>query len=488
LSSDIGAGPSAEPSPLRQLPQVHRLAAALPHDIPAVYRVEASQGVLGAVRAHLLQHPGDAVPDLPRLAERAAADARRLAMPHLTPVINGTGVILHTNLGRAPLAAAALEQVQRVSAGYSTLEWDVATGLRGSRMNHVDKLLARLTGAEAAMAVNNNAAAVLLALSTMAAGRSVIVSRGQLVEIGGAFRIPDVMRASGARLVEVGTTNKTRRSDYETAIQTGETALLLHVHPSNFRQSGFVESVEPAELAAVGHAAGIPVMTDLGSGVLMPLSMGGVSEPAVREVVAAGVDVVTFSGDKLLGGPQAGLIVGAAEWVAAMRRHPLARAVRLDKMTLAALEVTLRLYVEGREDDIPLWRMLRQSPAELVGRARRLARRVRRALGGAPRGLSLRVQAAEAPVGGGSLPGVERPTAVLVVQWDGASASQLEAALRRQDPPMAVRIVDGTVWVDVRTIAPAEEPSAAKTIAGALRQLGVDADGDNTAAGRGPQI
>lgn len=468
--------PDTERSALRQLPQVHRLAEALPADIPAVYRVEASQTVLGAVRTHLLQHPEEPAPLWERLAEQAAAEARRLAMPHLTPVINGTGVVLHTNLGRAPLPSAALEQVWRVSAGYSTLEWDVATGLRGSRMSHVEQLLARLTGAEAAMAVNNNAAAVLLALSTMAAGRAVIVSRGQLVEIGGAFRIPDVMRLSGAHLVEVGTTNKTRISDYEAAIQMGETALLLHVHPSNFRQIGFVEAVEPAKLVALGRTAAIPVMADLGSGVLMPLSMGGVTEPAVREVVAAGVDVVTFSGDKLLGGPQAGLIVGGAKWVAAMRRHPLARALRLDKMTLAALEVTLRLYLEGRESEIPLWRMLRQTPTELAGRARRLARRVRRALDGTPRGLSLQVQAAQAPVGGGSLPGLERPTAVLVVGWDGASASQLESALRRQDPPVAVRIVDERVWVDVRTIAPEEEAAAAKAVAAALRQLGASVE------------
>ena len=456
------------PAVLRRLPQVHRLADSLPHGIPAVYRVQASQAVLDQARAAVRRAPSEAAAELERLPAAAAAAAARLAAPHLAPVINGTGVILHTNLGRAPLAEAALAQVQAVARGYSTLEWDTETGRRGSRMSHLDTLLPALTGAEAGMAVNNNAAAVLLALATLAAGRSVIVSRGQLVEIGGAFRIPDVMRVGGARLVEVGTTNKTRLSDYANAIEPGETALLLHVHPSNFRQTGFVENVEPAALAALGREAGVPVMADLGSGVLFPLELAGAHEPAVREVVAAGVDVSTFSGDKLLGGPQAGLVVGRRELIGAMRRHPLARALRLDKMTLAALEGTLRLYREGRQEEIPLWRMLAQPPELLLQRARRMRARVVRALGGAG-GAMLSVQRADAPVGGGSLPEVLAPTAVLVVRSAVMPAERLEARLRAGQPSMAVRVVDGAVWVDLRTIAPdGEERGAALCLARAL--------------------
>ena len=452
---------------LRQLPQVHRLADSLPRPIPAVYRVAASQAVLDRARLALRQSADPAAARVAQLAEDAAVLAARLASPHLAPVINGTGVILHTNLGRAPLAEAALAHVERVARGYSTLEWDPETGRRGSRMSHLDEVLPALTGAEAAMAVNNNAGSVLLALFTLAAGRSVIVSRGQLVEIGGAFRVPDVMRVSGARLVEVGTTNKTRLSDYASAIVPGETALLLHVHPSNFRQTGFVESVAPGELAALGREAGVPVMADLGSGVLFPLAVGGAQEPAVRDVVAAGMEITTFSGDKLLGGPQAGLIVGRAELVGAMRRHPLARALRLDKMTLAALEVTLRLYREGRQDEIPLWRMLSQSEEALVQRARRLRRLVMRQVGGQA-GVQLAVRRTTAPVGGGSLPEVMSPTAVLAVRSAHLSAEALEARLRAGTPAMAVRVAEDSVWVDVRTVAPAEEPEAAGCLARAL--------------------
>ena len=464
-----GDSPARErgPASLRQLPQVHRLADSLPHTIAAVYRVAASQAVLDRARRALRQSSDPSAARLAELAADAAALAERLALPHLARVINGTGVILHTNLGRAPLAEAALAQVERVARGYSTLEWDQDTGRRGSRMSHLEEVLPALTGAEAAMAVNNNAGAVLLALFTLAAGRSVIVSRGQLVEIGGAFRIPDVMRVSGARLVEVGTTNKTRLPDYAAAIVPGETALLLHVHPSNFRQTGFVESVAPDELAALGRDAGVPVMADLGSGVLFPLTMAGTQEPAVRSVVAAGVDVTTFSGDKLLGGPQAGLIVGRADLVRAMRSHPLARALRLDKMTLAALEVTLRLYREGRQDEIPLWRMLSQSEDTLVQRARRLRRLVMRQGGGAP-GVHLAVRRATAPVGGGSLPEVMSPTAVLAVRSDHLSAEALEARLRAGTPAMAVRMAEDSVWVDLRTVAPAEEREAARCVAQAL--------------------
>jgi L-seryl-tRNA(Ser) seleniumtransferase len=452
----------------RNLPQVHRLAATLPAEIPAVWRVEASQRAVAEAREALRQ--GE-MPEgvLARVEARARGLAETLAQPHLRPVINATGVILHTNLGRAPLGPEVLEQIQRVAAGYSTLEFDLDSGERGSRMSHVEEDLAALSGAEAGMAVNNNAAAVLLALSELAKGGEVIVSRGQLVEIGGAFRVPDVMAESGARLVEVGTTNKTRLRDYEAAI-TPATRLLLKVHTSNFRLTGFVESAGTEELAALGHSRGIPVMEDLGSGVLMPLALGGWREPSVSEVVRDGLDLVTFSGDKLLGGPQAGLVVGRRDIITRLRRHPLARALRVDKMTLAGLEVTLRLYREGRAEEIPLWRMLHADPEELFRRASRLRARVRQALvaAGVTRA-DLGTRRETAPVGGGSLPGVELATAVLWVRPpSGLSTAEAEYRLRHGSPLVVARISDDALVFDVRTVAPTEERALAAALAQAL--------------------
>ena len=329
-------------------------------------------------------------------------------------MINATGVVLHTNLGRAPLGRAALARLALVAARYSNLELDVRTKARGSRYDHVDGLLCRLSGAEASLVVNNNAAAVLLALESLARGREVVVSRGELIEIGGAFRIPDIMARSGARLVEVGTTNRTRLADYASAI-TPETALLLKVHPSNYRVVGFTESVRTAELAELGRARGVPVLEDLGSGCFLDLRPWGLPrEPTVPETVAAGADVVTFSGDKLLGGPQAGIVVGRRALVERLRQNPLNRALRIDKLTLAALEATLRAYEDPATAprEIPTLRMLSESAAVVRRRARRVLRRVPAA---ARTALGLTVVAGRSEVGGGALPLAELPTAALAL-------------------------------------------------------------------------
>ena len=452
----------------RSLPAVHALAASLPPDLPAVWRVEAAKTAIARARARIADGESPE-PVLSDVAHDAGRLAERYAHPSLRPVINATGVVLHTNLGRAPLAEAVAAEVAAVAAGYSTLEYDAEHGARGSRHVHVEHELTAITGAEAAMAVNNNAAAVFLALHELARGREVVVSRGQLVEIGGSFRIPDVMAASGARLVEVGTTNKTRLADYRQAFGP-ETALFLKVHTSNFRLSGFVESTEAEELAALGRELSVPVMEDLGSGVLYPLTLDGFVEPSVGEVLKAGVDLVTFSGDKLLGGPQAGIIAGRKDLVDRVKRNPLARALRVDKMTLAALELTLRLYREGQQESIPLWAMLNASPEELKRRASALLRRLRRRVG-APDGVRMTVRAARAPVGGGSLPGVEMPTAAIRIEGPAVTAQRLEAALRRQSPPVVGRVEEGAVLLDVRTVLPRDEAPLIEAVGRALSDV-----------------
>jgi L-seryl-tRNA(Ser) seleniumtransferase len=430
--------------------------------------VEAAKTAIARARARIAagEAPERALSDVALDAGRLA---ERYAHPSLRPVINATGVVLHTNLGRAPLAEAVAAEVAAVAAGYSTLEYDAEHGARGSRHVHVEHELTAITGAEAAMAVNNNAAAVFLALHELARGREVVVSRGQLVEIGGSFRIPDVMAASGARLVEVGTTNKTRLADYRQAFGP-ETALFLKVHTSNFRLSGFVESTEAEELAALGRELSVPVMEDLGSGVLYPLTLDGFVEPSVGEVLKVGVDLVTFSGDKLLGGPQAGIIAGRKDLVDRLKRNPLARALRVDKMTLAALELTLRLYREGQQESIPLWAMLNASPEELKRRASALLRRLRRRVG-APDGVRMTVRAARAPVGGGSLPGVEMPTAAIRIEGPAVTAQRLEAALRRQSPPVVGRVEEGAVLLDVRTVLPRDEAPLIEAVGRAVSEV-----------------
>lgn len=371
----------------------------------------------------------------------------------LKPVINATGVVLHTNLGRAPLPEEALKRIQMVASGYSNLEFDLSIGERGERYSHVRELLCDITGAEDALVVNNNAAAVLLCLSAIASGREVVISRGQLVEIGGSFRIPDVMAQSGAKLVEVGTTNKTNIRDYEMAINEN-TALLLKVHTSNFKQIGFTSQVTDEELKALWEKYNLPVMEDLGSGVLLDMrSFGFSEEPRVQDSVRAGMDLITFSGDKLLGGPQAGIILGKAEYISVIKRHPLNRAVRIDKLTLAALEAVLRLYKDGRWKHIPVLAMLMESIDDMEDRAQKLAEGVKEVLNEKGR---VEIINDVTQAGGGSLPGVEIPTKCVGISVDGISPEEMAKRLRQVSFPVVARVKKDKLLFDLRTISEKE--------------------------------
>ena len=407
-----------------------------------------------------------------RLETDAAARLGEAFRPSLEPVINATGVIIHTNLGRAPLAAAAIDRVVEVARGYSSLEYDLGRGARGRRDVHAEALLCRLTGAEAAVVVNNNAAATLIVLATLAAGREVVVSRGELVEIGGGFRIPDVMAQSGAVLREVGTTNKTRGSDVAAAISE-KTALIFRVHPSNFRIEGFTERPSLTDLVTIGRKFNVPVAEDLGSGHLAldqgsdqgqsrvrPGSDPLGEEPAVRATIAAGVDVCCFSGDKLLGGPQAGIIVGRAALVERIRTHPLMRALRVDKMTYAALEATLTEYAAGRAaSTIPVQRMLTMTADDVHGRAQALADAL-----GALTGWRAELVAGTSAIGGGSAPGVERPTWLVAIAKGDLSPDALEERLRRLTPPVIARIEEGRLLLDLRTVLPDQDATLASLL------------------------
>ena len=430
---------------LRDLPSVdelvrdERLAGE-----PAALAVEAARAALARAREAIRtgHEPGD-------LGEQAVQELRAARAPSLRRVLNATGVIVHTNLGRAPLAEAALERALEVGRSYSNLEYDLTAGSRGSRQDHVAGILRRLTGAEAALVVNNNAAAVMLALAALAEGRDVLVSRGELIEIGDGFRIPDVLARSGARLREVGTTNRTRAGDYERAIGP-ETAVLLRVHQSNFRVVGFTEQPSLAELAAVAHRHELQLVDDLGSGALFPsnsLLLG--DEPTARESLAAGADLVCFSGDKLLGGPQAGIVVGRAELVERLRRHPLQRALRADKLTIAALEGTLGLYLdpERAAREVPVLRMLHEPAQRVHARAERLAEVV----GG-------EVEETVARVGGGALPLAELPSFACAVD------EELAGPLRAGEPPVVGVIRDGRLLLDCRTLTDAEAEEAAALV------------------------
>ena len=425
---------------LRDLPSVDELAGheAL-GDVPRPLAVSAARSALSRAREEIQagHDPGD-------LAQRAVGELAAATRPRLRRVLNATGVIVHTNLGRAPLPEAALVRVLEVGRSYSNLEYDVAAGARGSRQDHVAALLRRLTGAEAALVVNNNAAAVLLALAALAEGREVVVSRGELIEIGDGFRIPDVLARSGARLVEVGTTNRTRAADYERAIGP-ETALLLRVHQSNFRVVGFTERPTTSAVADVARRADLPLVDDLGSGALSALA----DEPSPAQSVADGADLVCFSGDKLLGGPQAGIVVGRADLVERLRRHPLQRALRADKLTLAALEGTLSLHLDpaAARREIPVKRML-EEPADAV-RAR--AERLAAAVGG-------EVEATVARVGGGALPLAELPSFACAV------GEELAAPLRRAVPPVVAIVRDGRTLLDCRTLTDAEADEVAAAV------------------------
>jgi len=427
-------------NPLRDLPSVDRLLAD--ERLRALADEHGHELVLAAARAALARardeiKAGFEQEDLPA---RAIMELDRLLAPRLRRVINGTGVVVHTNLGRAPLSDYALDRVREVGRGYSNLEYDLDAGARGSRQDHLATVLRDLTGAEAALVVNNNAAAVLLALAALAEGREVVVSRGELIEIGDGFRIPDVLTRSGARLIEVGTTNRTRLADYERAVRE-ETAAILRVHQSNFRIVGFAEQPALKDLARLAERRGLVLVDDLGSGVLDELG----DEPTVRGSLEAGAHLVTFSGDKLLGGPQAGIVVGRGDLVERLRRHPLQRAVRADKLTLAALEGTLAAH--RREEETPVMRMLQEPAASVRARAERLAA----ATGG-------QVEETVARAGGGALPLAEIPSYACALE------EELAAPLRSAEPPVIGIVRDGVLLLDCRTISEGEVDEAAEAV------------------------
>ncbi|MBN2848297.1 MAG: L-seryl-tRNA(Sec) selenium transferase [Coriobacteriia bacterium] len=459
---------------LRTLPKVDELlkredVAALDAAHGRTLTLEALREALDSTRVAI--RAGElAVVSADDIAVDAAARIALAARRSLRRVINATGIVVHTNLGRSPLAETAIEAVAEVARGYSTLEYDVPSGERGSRHVHVEELICRLTGAEAAMAVNNNASAVLLGLAALARRKEAIVSRGQLVEIGGSFRIPDIMRESGAKMVEVGTTNKTHLRDYENAI-TPRTGLMLKVHTSNYRVVGFTEEVSLEDLIALGAKQGIPVFEDQGSGVLIDLARFGLpGEPTIGAAVAAGADLVSASGDKLLGGPQAGILAGKREVIAKLKKHPLARAVRLDKMTLAALEVTLRLYLDEERlfAEVPTLRMLTMKSDEISARAVALAAAISDACG---ESYAVTVQPDVSRAGGGALPMKDIPTTVVALEPKSSSAAALEERLRLGEPAVIARIKDGRVLLDPRTLRADEEPEVVAALLLAAREV-----------------
>lgn len=449
---------------LRRLPGVDTLLSepalqeALP-DHPRKLVLDSIRDVLESKRRAILETPTDTEAikiESDELVAKVLMRLETLSEYTLRPVVNATGIVIHTNLGRSLLPDEAVERLQSICSGYNNLEYDLERGQRGSRYVHAEAILCELTGAEAALVVNNNAAAVLLVLNTLARGREVVVSRGQLVEIGGAFRIPDVMTSSGAILREVGTTNRTHLRDYESAIGD-QTALLMKVHTSNYRIVGFTSEVPLDQLAQLGRSHGIPVVEDLGSGSFVDFSQLGLrGEPTVQEALKAGVDVLTFSGDKLLGGPQAGIILGGNDFVARCRKNPLTRALRVDKMTLAALEVTLRLYRDERRaiEKIPTLRMIATPLEELEQRAVQLAECIRGVDPGEK--LNVRVQPGESQVGGGSLPALGLPSSVVSIQSQAFTAQKLESLLRGNKPPIIARIESDQLLLDVRTILPGD--------------------------------
>jgi len=451
-------------SPFRNLPSVSRVLVH--RRIRPLLSQMASDSVAELVRQQLQEArraiaAGHECPPTETLVESVLARAELLLQPTLRPVINASGVIIHTNLGRAPLSREAMAAMDAVSRGYSSLEFDLTEGERGDRQVHLETLLCQISGAQAALAVNNNAGAVLLALTALAKEREVIISRSQAVEIGGGFRIPEVMHQSGARLVEVGTTNRTYLSDYQQAI-TSDTAALMRVHASNFRIIGFVESPSLEDLVRLAHEHSLLLLDDLGSGCLIDTSQFGLAaEPTVQESVAAGADLTLFSGDKLLGGPQAGIIVGREELVARLRRHPLARALRLDKASVAALAATAIHYVRDEAlEKIPVWRMIAMPLATIERRARRWARAI---------GPPARIVHGRSMIGGGSLPEEELSTRVIAIPaHDGRSVTELAQRLRLGQPPVIGRIEHDQLLLDPRTVAPEDDSLLVEAVAAAL--------------------
>jgi L-seryl-tRNA(Ser) seleniumtransferase len=460
---------------LRKIPSVDELLAqprlaSLANRVDRGLLVEVTRAILADLRAKISGEPQVALLSLDSTAleERITFAVEQMLSRSLQSVINATGVILHTNLGRAPLTEGVVEEFRRTAAEYSNLEYDLEAGARGKRDVHVAGLLERLTGAEAAIVVNNCAAAVLLVLAALAKGGEVIVSRGELIEIGDGFRIPEIMAESGATLREVGTTNRTRIADYERAVSEN-TRLLLRVHPSNFQISGFTEKPSLGELVALSHRSGLPLVEDLGSGCLVDLSAAGITEPVVRDSINSGVCVVTFSGDKLLGGPQAGIIAGKKEIIGRVRRHPLFRALRVDKLTTAALEATLSPYLRGSLDEIPTLRMIRATKQELKRRAENFLRELTPEL---PLGeVELEITDGASLVGGGSTPTQSLPTKLIRIASVRHSAAQLEQRLRRAPAGVSViaRVADDRLVLDLRTVFAQQEPQLLKTLAAVLR-------------------
>ncbi|MBI4731532.1 MAG: L-seryl-tRNA(Sec) selenium transferase [Chloroflexi bacterium] len=449
---------------LRNLPSVEQLlqtrsAAELVARYGRPLTLSAIRSALDRVRKHVSKGGDTTLPDRDGLLAIADETLQEWTHPTLLPVINASGVILHTNLGRAPLSAAALTAMETVAHCYSTLEFDLATGKRGSRLVHAEGLLQRLTGAEAALVVNNNAAAVLLVLSALANRKRVVIARSQLVEIGGGFRIPDVMKQSGAKLVEVGTTNKVRISDYEDALAE-PAGLVMRAHRSNFQIIGFTEEPELKELAGTAHRFQVPCVDDLGSGTLLDTAKFGMShEPTIQESLAAGADVVCFSGDKLLGGPQAGIIIGKADLLARVRKHPLARAVRLDKLCLAALTATLLHYLKDEaEREIPIWRMIATTPEQVKARAEAWALELGQG----------NILESESTVGGGSLPGETLPTFVLALTVK--SVEKFLESLRQGQPPVIARTEGERILLDPRTVLPEQDGALLVNLMNAMKK------------------
>ena len=452
---------------LRELPSVDEVLKR--PEVQAVLaeapRWAVTEGVRRAIdqrRAAILAGDGGGPEAAVVTDEAVRLEVVGLLRPALRSVINATGVVVHTNLGRAPLSAAAFERLQTVSGGYSNLEYDLDGGGRGSRHEHLRRLAATVFGAEDAVVVNNNAAAVLLVLSSIASDREVVISRGELVEIGGGFRIPEVIVQGGARLREVGTTNRTRLADYEAAIEEGVTGALVKVHQSNFAIVGFTEEVSVSDLAALARSRSVPLVVDLGSGAMVERYGPGLGrEPTVAEVVSDGAELVCFSGDKLLGGPQAGVVLGRADLVSRVRRHPLMRALRPGKLNLAALEATFELWRDGRSKEIPVARMLALDPAGARRRARRLARR----LATECPGWEVDVVPVEGRAGGGTLPLGGAPGFAVALARAEVSAPRVEAALRDGDPPVIGRIVEDRVLLDLRAVRPADEADLLRRVA-----------------------
>jgi L-seryl-tRNA(Ser) seleniumtransferase len=440
---------SPKPSELRGIPAVDRVIAAIESGAARPVVVGAARAAVDNARRRA--RSGEGVPTL----EEVVAAARSLIDDHnqalLRPVLNATGVIVHTNLGRVPLGERQLDAVVRIAAGYSNLEYDLTAGGRGNRYSHASRLLEQLTGADAALVVNNNAAAVLIVLAALCSGKEVIISRGELIEIGGEFRMPDVMAASGTRLIEVGTTNRTHIADYELAI-TADTAAILKVHPSNYRVVGFTAAVTARELARLARGRGVVFVHDLGSGLVeSPEATPWLrQEPLVQSAIGDGADVVTFSGDKMLGGPQAGVIAGRRELIERIATHPLLRAVRPDKMTLAALEATVTAYLEGRSFDLPLWTMALAHTDDLERRARSLAAGILDVVG--ERGVKAEAVPTRAVAGGGSAPGSDVSSWAVWLDHPERSPAEIERALRRAETPVIGRIEDDRVLLDLRTI------------------------------------